>query len=222
MYEEERRLFARAIIEATDRHLDMALRDLPVATSFRRTHVRRMRHIVRYGTLPQTRKLSKRAWALIIAAALLLTGCAVLAREEIAGFFVTVWQEKGVNMIGTSAADGAQYPTTIEVKKIPQALPEGYELVEETATERRVVLTWRTPHDDQLIYMQITRERYLANIDNEYSDFEEIELCGYHVLCIASEDGSFRYLWMDDYVYYISTTEILTRQNLENIIQSIK
>lgn len=220
MYEEERRLFARAIIEATDRHLDMALRDLPVATSFRRTHVRRMRHIVRYGTLPQTHTLSKRAWALIIAAALLLTGCAVLAREEIAGFFVTIMETR--NEMDSSLNKTANCPTSIEEEKIPQMLPEGFEIFMRESHETFLSVTWVHSSGAMLIYSQYTQDSFNMGTDNEYSQFDELQLCGHTVLYATQNGVNNRYWWTEDYVYYIFSSEPLEQKELEEIIQSVR
>ena len=178
-----------------------------------------MKYTVKYGESPKARKISKRTIALIIAAALLLTGCAALVRDQIAGFFMTILETRNVI---ESPVDVSEYPKTIEEKRIPQVLPEGYELVDEVTTRGSLILTWIDAESNFLIYYQSTHEAGGMDIDNEHSDFGEIQIDEYDVLCVISEDGSRRYIWMDDYVYYISSSCELTKQELEDIVRNIK
>jgi hypothetical protein len=219
MYETEKRLFGQALAEVISKTLDEELRECKETAACSRAHSRYVKYTVKYGESPKARKISKRTIALIIAAALLLTGCAALVRDQIAGFFMTILETRNVI---ESTADITGYPETIEEKRIPQVLPEGYELVEEVTTRGSLILTWIDAESNFLIYYQSTHEAGEMDIDNEHSDFGEIQIDEYDVLCVISEDGSRRYIWMDDYVYYISSSCELTKQELEDIVRNIK
>ena len=219
MYEAKKRLFGQALAEVISKTLDEELRECKETTACSRVHRKCIQYMIRYGEAPKVRKISKRTIALIIAAALLLTGCAALVRDQIAGFFMTILETRNVI---ESPMDGTEYPETIEEKRIPQVLPEGYELVDEVTTRGSLTLTWMNAEGDFLVYSQSTYENGKLEIDNEYSAFDEIDICEYNVLRVISQDGSRRYMWKDDYVYYISTSRELTPQELRNIVQNIK
>ena len=219
MYETEKRLFGQALADAISQKLDEELRECKETAACSRAHSRYVKYTVKYGESPKARKISKRTIALIIAAALLLTGCAALVRDQIAGFFMTILETRNVI---ESPVDVSEYPKTIEEKRIPQVLPEGYELVDEVTTRGSLILTWIDAESNFLIYYQSTHEAGGMDIDNEHSDFGEIQIDEYDVLCVISEDGSRRYIWMDDYVYYISSSCELTKQELEDIVRNIK
>lgn len=219
MYETEKRLFGQALAEVISKTLDEQLRECKETAACSRVHRKCIQYIIRYGESPKARKISKRTIALIIAAALLLTGCAALARDQIAGFFMTILETR--NMI-ESPMDGTEYPETIEEKRIPQVLPEGYELVDEVFTGRALDMTWKNAEGKILVYRQRVHHNYRAGTDNEYSQFSEKQIDGYTVLYATQNGTSCRYFWMDDYVYYIYSSSELTDQEIEKIIESIQ
>ena len=173
MYETEKRLFGQALAEVISKTLDEQLRECKETAACSRVHRKCIQYIIRYGESPKARKISKRTIALIIAAALLLTGCAALARDQIAGFFMTILETR--NMI-ESTADITGYPEAIEEKRIPQVLPEGYELVDEVFTDCTLDMTWRNSSGDILVYSQMSHEAFHMGTDNEQSQFSEIEI----------------------------------------------
>ena len=148
MYEAEKRLFGQALADVISKKLDEELRECKETAACSRAHSRYVKYTVKYGEAPKVRKISKRTLALIIAAVLLLTGCAVLARDQIAGFFMTILETR--NEL-ESPVDVTEYPKTIEEKRIPQVLPEGYELVEEVFTGRILNMTWKNETGECLV-----------------------------------------------------------------------
>ena len=219
MYEAEKRLFGQALADVISKKLEEELRECKETAACSRAHSRYVKYTVKYGEAPKVRKISKRTLALIIAAALLLTGCAVLARDQIAGFFMTILETR--NEL-ESPMDVTEYPKTIEEKRIPQVLPEGYELVEEVFTGRTLDMTWKNETGELLVYSQMPHEAFHMGTDNEHSQFAEIEICGYTVLFITQNGVNSRYVWMDDYVYYFFSSKGLTHQEIEIIIQNVK
>lgn len=219
MYETEKRLFGQALADVISKKLDEELLECKETAACSRVHRKCIQYIIRYGESPKARKISKRTIALIIAAALLLTGCAVLARDQIAGFFMTILETR--NMI-ESTADITGYPETIEEKRIPQVLPEGYELVDEVFTGRTLDMTWKNASGDVLVYSQMSHDAFHTSVDNEHGEWVEKEICGVRVLFYDHLDGEILFLWMDEYVYHIYSSQRLSQQEIANIIQNVK
>ena len=219
MYEAKKRLFGQALADAISQTLDEELRECKETAACSRAHSRYVKYTVKYGESPKARKISKRTIALIIAAALLLTGCAALARDQIAGFFMTILETRNVI---ESTADITGYPETIEEKRIPQVLPEGYELVEEVFTGRTLDMTWKNETGEFLVFSQMVHEAFHTGVDNEHGEWTEKEICGVRVLFYDHLDGEIQFLWMDEYVYHIYSSQRLSQQEIANIIQNVK
>lgn len=219
MYETEKRLFGQALAEVISKTLDEELRGCKETAACSRVHSRCMHHIIRFGELPKVRRINKRTVALIIAAALLLTGCAALARDQIAGFFMTILETRNVI---ESPVDVTEYPKTIEEKRIPQVLPEGYELVEETFTDCSLYITWKNDLGELLTYSQDVHDGHLFSVDNEHGEWTEKEICGVRVLFYDHMDDEIQFLWMDEYVYHIYSSRELSQQEIANVIENTK
>lgn len=219
MYEAKKRLFGQALADAISQKLDEELRECKETAACSRAHSRYVKYTVKYGESPKARKISKRTIALIIAAALLLTGCAALVRDQIAGFFMTILETR--NMIETPM-DGTEYPETIEEKRIPRVLPEGYELVDEVFTGRTLDMTWKNASGDVLVYSQMSHDAFHTSVDNEHGEWVEKEICGVRVLFYDHLDGEIQFLWMDEHVYHIYSSQRLSQQEIANIIQNVK
>ena len=219
MYEAEKRLFGQALADVISKKLDEELRECKETAACSRVHSRCVKYTVKYGEAPKVRKISKRTIVLIIAAALLLTGCAILVRDQIAGFFMTILETRNVL---ESPVDITEYPKTIEEKRIPQVLPEGYELVEEVFTGRTLDMTWRNASGELLFYGQMVHETFHTSIDNEHGEWVEKEICGVRVLFYEHSNGEIQFLWMDEYVYHVYSSRRHSQQEIENIIQNVK
>ena len=212
MYETEKRLFGQALADVISKKLDEELRECKETAACSRAHSRYVKYTVKYGESPKARKISKRTIALIIAAALLLTGCAALVRDQIAGFFMTILETRNVI---ESPMDGTEYPETIEEKRIPQVLPEGYELVDEVFTSRALDMTWKNASGELLCYSQRVHDGYLSGVDNEHGEWVGKEICGVRVLFYDHLDGEIQFLWMDEYVYHIYSSQRLSQQEIK-------
>ena len=219
MYETEKRLFGKALAEVISKTLDEELRECKETAACSRAHSRYVKYTVKYGEAPKVRKISKRTLALIIAAALLLTGCAALVRDQIAGFFMTILETRNVI---ESPVEISEYPKTIEEKRIPQVLPEGYELGEEVFTGRTLDMTWKNETGEFLVFSQMVHEAFHTGVDNEHGEWTEKEICGVRVLFYDHLDGEIQFLWMDEYVYHIYSSQRLSQQEIANIIQNVK
>ena len=219
MYEAEKRLFGQALADAISQKLDEELRECKETAACSRVHRKCIQYMIRYGESPKARKISKRTLALIIAAALLLTGCAALVRDQIAGFFMTILETRNVL---ESPVDVSEYPKIIEEKRIPRVLPEGYELVEETFTDCSLYITWKNDLGELLTYSQTAHEALHVGVDNEHGEWVEKEICGVRVLFYDHLDGEIQFLWMDEYVYHIYSSQRLSQQEIANIIQNVK
>lgn len=216
MSETKKRLFGKLLAKAVVQDVDKELRAADEKVTVSREHKRRMRYIARHGRLPR-RGMDKRVLALIIAAVLLLVGCAILAREQIAGFFVTMLKDR--NLYTTADTEG--YPETIEKKMVPHTLPEGYTLVETDEDDRYVSFVWENSEGNRIYFDQIVRKGFRMGVDNEHGEWTTREICGKNILYYDHDAGEIQFMWMDEYVYYFSTTCKLSEQEIEHLIESL-
>lgn len=216
MSETKKRLFGKLLAKAVVQDVDKELRAADEKVTVSREHKRRMRYIARHGRLPHC-GMDKRVLALIIAAVLLLAGCAILAREQIAGFFVTMLKDR--NLYTTADTEG--YPETIEKKMVPHTLPEGYTLVETDEDDWSVALTWKHSDGNRIIFYQDVRKGFRMDADNEHGEWITCQISGKEVMICYRTDGQMVLLWLDEYVYGISSTRKFTDQEIETLIQSV-
>ena len=220
MYEVEKRMFGDALAEAISRDMERELEACEENARCSRSHIRRVSYIIRHGELPRRRVISKRTWAIIaVAAIVLLCGCTFLGRRMLGEFFMTVYKTRYALESPVRAED---YPTVIEEPKIPHVIPEGYELIEEERRDRHIYFTWQNEKNEQIIYAQWVHDGFYFGTDNEYTQYSEIELCGHRVLYGIRDGKACKYIWMDEYVYYITSTRKLTDSEIENMMKSIE
>lgn len=216
MSETKKRLFGKLLAKAVVQDVDKELRAADEKVTVSREHKRRMRYIARHGRLPR-RGMDKRVLALIIAAVLLLAGCAILAREQIAGFFVTMLKDR--NLYTTADTEG--YPETIEKKMVPHTLPEVYTLVETDEDEMHRIMKWEEQSGNTLIFYQDIRKGFRMGADNEHGEWVTREICGKQVWYYDDIRGRTQFLWMDEYVYHFSSSRRLTDAEVESIMENL-
>ena len=220
MYEVEKRMFGDALAEAISRDMERELEACEENARCSRSHIKRVSYIIRHGELPRRRVISKRTWAIIaVAAIVLLCGCTFLGRRMLGEFFMTVYKTRYVLEAPIGAED---YPTVIEEPKIPHVIPEGYELIEEKISDKQCILTWKNEEGDSLVYRQKVHDNSLHAIDNEHTQISIKEIGGYTVVYAASPGTGYRYLFVDDYYYHISSSRELAAREIEEMIESIK
>ena len=150
----------------------------------------------------------------IILSALLTSCAAYVFREEIAGLWISLFDD---HMHVEGAGDSEI--TKIETVYLPTYIPEGHPLVREEDCLAYVYRVWETDHtivtyrQDPIISSSI--------IDSEDADYEVIELGGYTVHKLI-KDNVIQLIWrQEDYVMRI-TTENLGYEETLKIFESIE
>ena len=208
---ESRLLFRQALIDAT---LELAndLRDKK-RVEYSAQHRKRMRSMgVAIG-------LSTRAKILIslVAAAILLTGCAVF-RERIAGLFLTVG-DGFVNVEGDVTPDA---PKEIEHAYVPSYIPDGFTEVERVEVGYKVKTVWQNSNGDFIEILQGTIYGTGFDADTKYAETSIIELEQFDVLNIEANNYSLFYWSNGLYSFKLSAGPNIDQNTAINIIESLK
>ena len=204
-------LFRQALIDAT---LELAndLRDKK-RVEYSAQHKKRMRSMgVAIG-------LSTRAKILIslIAAAILLTGCAVF-RERIAGLFLTVG-DGFVNVEGDVTPDA---PKEIEHAYVPSYIPDGFTEVEREEEWYMVKTVWKNESEDSIEITQQVINGSEFGADTKYATVEKIEFSKFVAYNVEGNNYSIFY-WSDGYyIFSLRATPNIAKNTAINIIESLK
>ena len=157
MISEEKKLFGQALLDATCRSYLTELASCEEDTCCSEAHTEKMTAILglkptRSQAIGSPRK--RAVIAAILAAVLLLTGCAVYVyREKIADFIVTTFNDRVEIHHGN--ADSPEYPDEIEEKYTLGYVPEGYRLVNKiSSTSRNHSHTWKKDNGESILFDQ--------------------------------------------------------------------
>ena len=213
-------LFKQAISEGLSDRFDSVVDSCTEEIVCSEKHKLAMRTIV-YGKVGTGRTMSpkmRKIIAILVAAALLLTSCAVIFRneiremvEDICDFFVAItYTEKG--------SDG----TVIEDVYELGYLPEGYSLNDEVITPVRTQYEFTNDKEDYIWFEQRVLDGSDFTIDSEsgYSQIKDIE--EYDVYYRFTEKYC-HYIWSDcKYSMSIKSKIELSNEQIVRIIDGVK
>ena len=217
MDESNLELFKQAISEGLSEKLDSVVNSYTDEIVCSEKHRLAMRTIV-YGKAETKGTWSprmKHIIAIIVAAALLLTSCAVIFRNEICeivGEFFAKYVYSG---------DETGMETIEEVYELTY-LPEGYTFENKIITPLCVQYILVDENDNAIIFEQriLDKSGFTVNSEKGYSKIEEIEK--YSIFYRYTETFH-SYIWNDGkYAFELSSTQRLSNEDIELIIQGIK
>lgn len=212
-------LFKLALTEGLSNRIDREISDCTEEIAPSPAHIRAMNKIV--GRLPQ-RKLPaspklKKIIAILIAAALLLTGCAIAYRNEIRDFFEEMY-ETFVKVNCTEDEGGEKLEYFYELTY----LPEGYSLksgIQEPIIAR---YTFVNSAGDKISFMQTVLDTWNFYMDIETGYKQIVDISRYDVYYKVTKGRSY-YLWNDDtYMFSLTSDVEMTIDELNLIIEGIK
>lgn len=197
MYSEDRELFGKAVLEVLVSKYDDELKWCKEDAGCSEIHLRKMRGILGYNVCkPKVigKRLRKFRVAIIIAAALLLVGCAAYVyREKIKGFifehydkYVEVQFDVDLNAV----------PTCIEAEYALGYVPEGFEQVRRTVLETINFQEWNNESGDSILFVQEIIGKGGYDVDNERGEMSIFEYGEYTILLKTVETVKL-YLWND-------------------------
>lgn len=176
-------------------------------------------------TIPHSRHthLSLRKRLIIV---FILIVCAAL----LTGF---IYSYVSKNFHGTVYIDNTQLfainlencPKTIEYEYYLSVLPDGFEVIEHDSSTTDIYTKYRNILSEQeVIFIQCTKEMFDTHYNTEKHDFEEIEINGHSGLCIDFSDikhNSSTIIWdNDDYILEIKGN--LSKKDLIVLAESAK
>ena len=210
-------LFKQAISEGLSEKFDSVVDNCTEEIVCSDQHKLAMRTII-YGKGDTKKALSpkmKLIIAIIVAAALLLTSCAIIfhneIREVIEEFFVKL----------TYSGDGTGSDTIEEVYELTY-LPEGYYLAEEKISSLSAIYKFVDEKGNQFKFEQriLNGSGFAVDKESGYSQIKEIK--EYDVYYRFTEKH-YHYIWVNDnYSFRLTSNRELLNEEIELIIQGIK
>lgn len=206
----DRALLRQAFIDATLELADECATGETIDCSAR--HRKRLRSMgISVGIANRTKILIA-----LIAAAVLLTGCAVF-REQIAGLLLT-FGNGFVNIEGSTS----DAPREIEHAYTATYLPEGFVEVERVEEWYKVETVWKNADGEQIYLLQWIIDGAIFDADTKYSEYSKIELEQFDVFNIEGEGYSI-YYWSDNsYMFQLQALPRLDKETALNIIKGLK
>ena len=223
MIEKERALFKQALIDGMYNSYNRELELCETNVEYSPRHVKRMAKILSMNpdrTFAFGKPRRRALVAIILAAALLLTGCAVYVYRDVIGDFIVTAFERYFDITIDNNTDDYDSPQKIEEKYTLGYVPEGYAFVRTFDTPRLYKQIWKNDFGDELVFEQSAIGAALS-INSELGDSEILDLCGRTVYYRNIEKPC--YLWSDGKYYMILyVSEDLSQEDFEKILQGIK
>ncbi len=218
----DRELFARAVNEGVMSRMELDLAEFEGKVTCSKSHYRRISEIIGYRVGPSEKRTSfKRAVVVaLIAAALLLAGCAaVVYKDRIGDFFVEIFDK---HIKGSFAEGSENNNEIIEEYYSLSYVPEGYELVEEIMNPGLVRYKWVNSEGNTIVFEQLPLTETQFTLDAEEGNSYIITKEGEDIYCRII-DKTIYYIWTDgEYSLTIKADENLSTAELEKIIDGIR
>lgn len=220
MDKEARELFGKALAEAFAEKFEEELAASEETAACSQEHYDKMQKIINSSRSAPKRKFSRKSLvAIIIAAALLLTGCAAyICRNEIRDFVEDVY-EKFVRLTYCES-DKQSTPKIDEVYELTY-VPDGYELVENISADVYTSYRFRNQDGESLIFEQAILDKTNYGFDGEQGNTLLHEFGEFEVYCRVLDTSS-HYIWNDGkYALYLISTAPLNEAELEKIVLGV-
>ena len=222
MIDKERALFRKALIDGMYNSYNRELELCETNVEYSARHVKRMAKILSMnpGQAFTFGKPRRRALvAIILAAALLFTGCAVYVYRDVIGDFIVTAFEKHIEVTyDKTEANGAC--RQIEEKYTLGHVPEGYAFVrafDSPSVHRQI---WKNDLGEVLIFEQWGIGSVIG-INSERGESKILDICGQTVYYRNLEKHF--YIWSDGkYGMMLCVSEELSQEDFEKILQGIK
>ena len=216
MNKKDLELFRQAIDEGISNRFDKLAAACTEEIVCSEKHNLAMQAIV-YGKIDTKRTWSprmKRIVAILVAAALLLTSCGIIFRNEIGEVFEELF-------VKLSFDSDDEYNKTIEEIYVLTYLPEGYALEKENISNTVVTYIFVNSTNDRLFFEQrvINGSDFIIDNESGYSIIQEIEK--YEVYQINNNIEYF-YVWKkENYSIKIKSNIKISNEEILHIIEGI-
>ena len=213
----ENDLFRRAIVEAISQNNREELAECTDPVVCSKQHYRKMSAILGFRVRkPIVWTRTRKMWvAAIIAAALLLTGCAV-ANYKAIGEFIVNFYEDHIKMTDNSE-EGLNHDG-FEMYELTY-IPEGYDLVEMAIGETTCYYEWRDESEDQILVFEQTKRGSSIHTFDETAELIDI---GNNRISIRYTGNSVFYIWhTEQYVFALRSSCALEMGELQKIVEGV-
>ena len=208
-------LFRQALSEGLSNRFDSLAEEYTGEIVCSRRHKLAMRTIV-YGKAGGARAWSprmRRVVAILVAAALLLTSCGIIFREEIREVFEELF-------VSLYFKDDSEAPRTIEEIYTLGYVPEGYVLDQELKDSLAVKYVFKNENNDVFTFVQNTiHGEFVIDSEEGYSEFVAV---GEKRVYYRFSGEHHHYVWSDGkYVMSIMTEEDFPQEKIIRIIEEM-
>ena len=217
MYENDLELFKQAINEGLSNKLDRIVNSYSGEIACSERHKLAMRTIV-YGKVdeaPERKKLPmKRIIAIIVAAALLLTSCGIIFRNQIREIFRDLY-------VRLTYGEDASSGRLIDDIYMLTYVPEGYSLEREIIDLTFVQYKYVNEENEHIVFEQCDANSSIFVVDSEdgYSEIKEIE--EYNVYYRSTKENHIYILIDGKYFIWIKSSTGLSAEEIIQIIEGI-
>lgn len=216
MHQDNLNLFKQAIAEGLSNKIAKTESGYTGEVVCSDRHIVAMRTIV-YGKAEKRKKLSTKTKiliAILVAAALILTSCGIIFRNEIKMIYDKVY----VSIF--SDTNDTSKEMIYEVYDLSY-IPENYLLDFSTITQHEVFREYRNSEGDILTFTQSPLKNTVHGYDTENSETNEIYIGDLKIYYTVATKRDY-YLWSDEnYFYEIGTSERLSVEEIEKIMNGL-
>ena len=209
-------LFKKALSEGLSNKIDLVTDGYTAEVKCTKKHTIAMRTILR-GKMPGEHIHTPRLkWviAIVLSAALILTGCVIKFREKIAGFFTEIFG----STIKMTYADTKNAKTTIEEEYEFTYAPEGYVLTKSTKFLSFREQIFENNEGLLLICRQLCPGSSAMGVYNDGKQEVVLNIGDYEIYCKNYPDSSV-YVWHNaGYVFMMSSDRELTNEEVTAIV----
>ena len=220
MTNSDKNLFVQALSEGIVKKYDEEIMMSDENTECTRQHYKKLSTITGYK-VPHGRRIAKKTWvAIILAAALLLTGCTVYVyRDEIRDFFVEMY-ESFIKLTFDQEQHGGN--ETIDQIYYPSYMIEEYALTNEVNTPIMVLYEYSNSSGEVLIVEQFLLDGSDYMLDAEKGDTLLLTVNDQDVY-YRYNDSLHHYIWNNGkYAFTINSSVELTEDNIEDMVVGMK
>lgn len=193
----EREIFGEALLSVSLKRYDSILKASKEDALCPPEHYEKMSRILSFDVRPPAKaKLStkkKAVIALLIAALVVLAGCAAYVhRDTIGGFFVEIFDRS------FDISDGDDGPSSGAVTEFyaPTYVPEGFKMFFEKYDSLSVRCEWKNSDEEYIYYHQCILDSIEYSLDNERSEIITVKHNGITIIFQKGE-SSYNYYWND-------------------------
>lgn len=212
-------LFKQALREGTDLRIRSVIASYTEKITCSEKHTTAMTEILdgRYKKPLSWSDAKVKIAAIIIAATMLLAGCAIIYKEEIRGFIEHIYEE----YIEITFTDGKTESSAIEEVYELTYLPEGYYLESSNIIDIRAKYIFSSADGKRITFSQTTLSA-VHGFDNEHG-YKVIKQIGDFEIYYKQTDFNHNYLWNDGkYSLLLTTSHELSEEDLISIINGIQ